>query len=276
MPDLPAHRRAQDTSWMPNSLRDKLYRSDAIVLGRLDYGEADRILVVFTPGMGKLDLIAKGARKTQSRLGPGLDLFSNATLELARGRELDVVRSVVPIRRFERLRTDLEAYGHASYYAELVRAFTQPREEHADIYDLLVRTLILMNDGLDVWMLTRHFEMALLGLLGYRPELFECVNCHRPIEAQVNAFSATMGGLLCEVCRNEDPGALPVSINAQKYLRVLQRDGLSVAARLRPTLQEKQEIQHLTALYIRHVAEREFQSLRVLQDLQAATFAPTK
>lgn len=273
MPDL-SRPLAQDTR-MPTYLRDKLYRSDAIVLGRLDYGEADRILVLFTPAMGKLDVIAKGARKTQSRLGPGLDLFSNVTLELARGRELDVVRSVVPIRRFERLRTDLEAYGHASYYAELVRAFTQPREEHSGIYDLLVSTLILMNDGLDVWMLTRHFEMALLGILGYRPELFECVNCHRPIEARVNAFSASMGGILCDECRNEDPGAVPMSVNAQKYLRVLQRDGLSVAARLRPSLQEQQEIQYLTALYIRHVAEREFQSLRVLQDLQAATFVPS-
>lgn len=259
---------------MPTSLREKLFRTEAIVLGRLDYGEADRILVVFTPQMGKLDLIAKGARKTQSRLGPGLDLFSNVNLELARGRELDVVRSVSPVRRFERLRGDLECYGHASYYAELVRAFTQPREEHSEIYELLIRSLILMNEGVDVWMISRHFEMALLAALGYRPELFECVNCHRPIEAQVNAFSAGMGGLLCEDCRGEDPGALPVSVNAQKYLRILERDGLSAAARLKPTLQEKQEIQYLTAHYIRHVAEREFQSLRVLHDLQAATFVP--
>lgn len=260
---------------MPSSLRDKLFRTGAIVLGRLDYGEADRILVVFTPAMGKLDLIVKGARKTQSRLGPSLDLFANVDLELARGRELDVVRSVAPIRRFDRLRTDLDAYGHASYYAELVRAFTQPREEHADVYELLVRSLILVNDGVDIWMVTRHFEIALLSALGYRPELFQCVGCHQPIQAQVNAFSAIMGGLLCESCRGEDPGAIPVSINAQKYLRILERDGLSAAARLDPTLQERQEIQFITAHYIRHVAEREFQSLRVLQDLQAATFAST-
>ena len=259
---------------MPSSLRDKLFRTEALVLGRLDYGEADRILVVFTPGFGKLDLIAKGARKTQSKLGPSLDLFANVNLELARGRELDVVRSVVPIRRFDLLRGNLEAYSHASYYAELVRAFTQPREEHPEIYDLLVRSLILMNEGVDVWMVTRHFEMALLATLGYRPELFECVSCHRPIEAQVNAFSAGMGGMLCETCRGEDPAAIPTSINAQKYLRILERDGLSAAARLKPTLGEKQEIQYLTAHYIRHVAEREFQSLRVLHDLQESTFVP--
>lgn len=259
---------------MPSSLRDKLFDTEAIVLGRLDYGETDRILVVFTPTMGKLDLIVKGARKAQSRLGPGLDLFANANLELARGRELDVVRSVETVRRFDRLRTDLDAYGHASYYAELVRAFTEPREEHREIYELLVRSLILMNEGLDVWMITRHFEMALLATLGYRPELFECVSCHRPIEARVNAFSSSMGGLLCGTCRGEDPGAIPVSINAQKYLRILERDGLSAAVRVKPSLEEKQEIQYLTASYIRHVAEREFQSLRVINDFQSATLVP--
>jgi DNA repair protein RecO (recombination protein O) len=257
---------------MTTSFREKLFRSEAIVLGRLDYGEADRILVAFTPEMGKLDLIVKGARKTQSRLGPSLDLFACVDLELARGRELDVVRSVVPVRRFDRLRGDLDTFGHASYYAELIRALTQPREEHREVYDLLVNSLVLMNEGIDTWMITRHFEMALLAALGYRPELFECVHCHRPIEAERNAFSAGMGGLLCADCRQEDPSAITMSVNAQKYLRILERDGLAVAARVKPSPQEQVEIQHVTGYYIRHVAEREFQSLRVLHDLQSTTF----
>lgn len=257
---------------MSSSFREKLFRTEAIVLGRLDYGEADRILVVFTPGMGRLDLIAKGARKTQSRLGPSLDLFANVNLELARGKELDVVRSVVPVRRFDSLRGDLNAYAHASYYAELVRAFAQPREEHPEIYDLLVRSLVLMDEGVDIWMITRHFELALVTALGYRPELFACVSCGRPIQPEVNAFSASLGGLLCDACRGEDPGAIPLSVNAQKYLRILQRDGLAAAARVRPTLQERQEIQHVMTHYIRHIAEREFLSLRVIHDVQASTF----
>jgi DNA repair protein RecO (recombination protein O) len=257
---------------MSTSFREKLFRTEGIVLGRLDYGEADRILVVFTPNFGKLDLIAKGARKTQSRLGPQLDLFANVNLELSRGRDLDVVRSALPLRRFNRLRGDLDAFGHASYYAELVRSFTQPREEHPEIYNLLVSTLVLMEEGVDIWMLTRHFELALLAHLGYRPELFECVNCQRPIQQEVNSFSAAMGGLLCPACRGEDPGAIALSVNAQKYLRLLVRDGLSAAARVSPTESERMEIQGVTAHYVRHIAERDIQSLRVLHHLQTGTF----
>lgn len=256
---------------MTDSLRERLYRSEAIVLSRLDFGEADRILVVFTPFRGRLDLIAKGARKSKSRLGPALDYFAHVHLELARGRELDVVRGVETIERFDYLRENLDAYGHASYFVELVKGLTQPREQHKDIYDLLARSLTLLNEKIDPWVVARHFELALLYALGYRPELFQCVNCQRPIEAQVNYFSSALGGLLGPECRGEDPSAIALSVNAQKYLRLLEREGLAAAARVRPSHQERMEIQSVTSHYLRYIAEREFHSLRVLQTLQPAT-----
>jgi DNA repair protein RecO (recombination protein O) len=260
---------------MSDTFREKLYRSEAIVLSRLDYGEADRILVVLTPNRGKLDVIAKGARKAQSRLGPQLDYFARVNLELARGRELDVVRSVESIDRFPYLRENLDAFGHASYFVELVKNLTQPREEHRAVYDLLARSLVLLNEKVEPWVIARHFEVALLTALGYRPELFQCVNCKQPIQAEVNAFSADLGGLLCSRCRNEDPASVPLSVNAQKYLRLLEREGLAAVARIKPNPANKMEIQQVTSQYVRHVAEREFHSLRVLGALQQATLEPS-
>lgn len=259
---------------MTDSLRERLYRTEAIVLSRLDYGEADRILVVYTHDRGKLDVIAKGARKSKSRLGPSLDYFSRVALDLVRGRELDVVRGVESIDRFPRLSENLEAYAHASYFVELVKSLTQAREENRRVYDLLASSLALLNEGVDAWIIARHFEMALLYELGFRPELFECVNCRRPIEAEVNAFSAELGGMLCPECRNTDPSAIPLSVNAQKYLRLLEREGLSAVARLRLSLAERMEIQQVTSHYIRHIAEREMYSLRVLATLQQGTLQP--
>lgn len=260
---------------MSDSLRERLYQSEAIVLSRIDYGEADRILVVFTPNRGRLDVIAKGARKSKSRSGPLLDYFSRVNLELARGRELDIVRSVESIDRFPFLSENLDAFGHASYFVELVKTLTQPREEHRQVFQLLASSLTLLNEQVDPWVIARHFEMALLFELGYRPELFQCVNCRRPIEAEVNWFSAELGGMLCPDCRNEDPASVPLSVNTQKYLRLLEREGLAAAARYTPVLAERMEIQQVTSHYIRHVAEREFNSLRVLHSLQQVTLQPT-
>lgn len=247
--------------------RDRSYSTEAIVLDKRSYGEADRILIVFTPHYGRLDLIAKGASKTRSKSGPYLDLCSWVRLELATGRDLDVVRAAQPVRVFANLATDLDRFCHANYLVELVKALTQADEPHRGVFELLTRSLVLLDDGIDTWMVTRHFEMALLNELGYRPQLFECVGCNQQITAQTNAFSYTLGGLLCPNCRDLDPSATPLSVNAQKYLRLMQRDGLAAIARVNPSREERSEVEHVTETYVRFVADRDIRSLRTLRSL---------
>ena len=247
--------------------RERSYTTEAIVLDRRPYGEADRILIVFTPQYGRLDLIAKGASKTKSRSGPYLDLCSWVRLELASGRDLDVVRSAQPVRHFANLGTDLNRYCHACYLIELVKALTQADEPHAGIFELLSRSLVLLDEGVDPWVVTRHFEMALLNELGYRPQLFRCVGCDEEIQATTNSFSAVLGGLLCARDRDLDPLSIPLSVNAQKYLRVMQRDGLAAIARLAPSESERIEVQRVTESYARFVADRDLRSLRSMQEI---------
>lgn len=249
--------------------RDRSYSTEAIVLDRRPYGEADRILVVFTPQHGRLDLIAKGASKTKSRSGPYLDLCSWVRLELATGRELDIVRSAQPVRVFSTLGTDLNRYCHACYLVELVKALTQADEPHQGIFELLSRSLVLLDEGVDPWIVTRHFEMALLNELGYRPQLFRCVGCGEDITATTNAFSAALGGLICASCRDLDPVSAPLSVNAQKYLRMMQREGLAAVARVAPSAAERAEIQRVTETYARYVADRDLRSLRSMHEIFA-------
>lgn len=255
---------------MNQSLRERLYRTNAIVLQSRDLGEADRILVVYTPGHGKVSVIAKGARRAKSRLGPYLDYFSEVALHLTRGRDLDVVTSVTTIHQHPNLRTDIDAFGHAAHLAELVRDLTQERQENARVYDLLSSSLSLLNDEVDPWHIARHFELGLLVTLGYRPGLFACVNCGRDLEAVPNRFSSGMGGMICAVCLRMDPGAIPLSVNAQKYLRTLARSGLGSVVHLQPSAPERHEISQVMASYLRHVGERDFHSLRVLGTMQPA------
>src|SRR5512132_2963742 len=94
---------------------ERLYRCEAIVLGRMDLGEADRILTLYSREHGKLRAIAKGARRPLSRLGPHLEYFTHAHLMLARGRELDVVTSAETEDAHLSLHHDIEAFGHASH-----------------------------------------------------------------------------------------------------------------------------------------------------------------
>ncbi|MGN6483422.1 MAG: DNA repair protein RecO, partial [Thermomicrobiales bacterium] len=149
------------------------------------------------------------------------------------------------------------------------RHLTHDREENWRVYDLLRKSLALLDQDVDSWAVTRHYELALLSALGYQPELFSCVECREPLEATTNVFSARLGGMLCPACANLDRGGEAMSVNAQKYLRQLVRHGLAAVVRLQPSDTERMEIERAIAGYIRHVAERDFSSLRVRSVLVA-------
>lgn len=260
---------------MELSLRNRLYCTEAIVLNRQNYGEADRIFVLYTPSRGRMSVIAKGIRRPKSRFGSYLDYFARVSLDLAKGRELDVVTGVSAIDPHERLRTDTESYGYAAYFAELTRHLTQDRQENRPLYDLLASSLALVSEGVDPWPVARHFELGILTLLGYRPELFRCVNCTRELEAVPNSFSSQLGGMLCPSCRLADPAAISLSIDAQKYLRTLARSGLTSVIRLSVPEPVRNEVAHAVASYLRFVAERDFSSLRVLDAMMAQPVRPS-
>lgn len=249
-------------------LSERLYRTEAIVLARLNLGEADRIFTLFTPQYGKLRVIAKGVRKSRSRLGPHLEIFTRCQLNLTRGRDLDVVTSAETVDAYSPLRDDLDVLGHASHMVELVARLTEDRQEQPPVYDLLRGSLRLLADGVDPFAVTRHFEFMLLVTLGYRPELYRCLESGEPLEATTNLFSANRGGMLSMACRGADPRAVPVSINTQKYLRELDRNGLGNIIRLQVPFDTQHEVEGVLGGYIRHLTERDLNSLDVWRQMQ--------
>jgi len=254
------------------TIKERLYRCDVIVLSRMDFGEADRILTLYTREHGKLRAIAKGARRPLSRLGPHLDYFTRAHLMLARGRELDVVTSAETEDAHLAIREDIDAFGHASHMVEILDRLTQDRQTNWAVFDLLSRSLRLLAEGVDAFHVTRHYELVLLALLGYRPELYRCIECRNELEQAPHHFAVGLGGFLCPFCRGRENGARVVGVDAQKYLRVLDRSGLAATVRLRISDDLRAELEGLTSAYLRHVAERDLGSLRVLRELREGAY----
>jgi DNA repair protein RecO (recombination protein O) len=257
--------------WMPqmtNSRREQVYRTEAIVIGRLNLGEADRILTLFTPSGGKYRVIAKGIRRPQSRKAPHLELFSRSQIMLAKGRDLDVITSAEVIEPHWPLRTDLDAFGQASYLAELLVQFTEDRQENRRAYELLNQSLTLLAEGANPFAVTRFYELALMTAMGFRPELYACINCDRKIEAEPNGISARLGGLLCPACRQMDFSAQILSVNAQKYIRLLDRSGLSGALPVSLDGATAAEVERALTAYARFHAERETRSLPVIKSIR--------
>ncbi len=259
------------------TVRDRLYRAQAIVLKRSDFGEADRLLTLYTPDRGKLRAIAKGARKPSSRKSGHVELFTHSMLLLAKGRHLDIVTQADTLDAFLPLRANLERLGYAYYLAELVDQFNGEGIENRALFDLLLHALRwLGDDASDPALLARFFELHLLQHVGYRPQLFHCVHCGREIKPDENFFSAEAGGVIDSNCmqtqRERIAGqardAQTISLSALKVLRFLQTREYETVRSLRLNEDVLAEVETLMQRYIVHHLERNLKSVEFLRELR--------
>jgi DNA repair protein RecO (recombination protein O) len=248
--------------------QERVYRTEAIVLREMDYAEADRILTLLTPA-GKVSVLARGIRRPTSRKVGHLGLFYRAQLMLARGRNLDTVTQAECLESFEGLRGDLLRFTHACYVAELAERFAQEGEENEPLYELLGQGLEWLAQEEDLRLWTRTFELRLLGLSGYQPDFFHCVQCHAELHAETNYLYAAQGGLLCGRCGPAQAQAKAVSLNAQKVLRyLLQAEDPTVVRALRVSAGTHAEIEALLRGYLEYTLERELKSVAFLQRMR--------
>jgi DNA repair protein RecO (recombination protein O) len=164
------------------NIKDRLYRTDAIILRRSDFGEADRLLTVFSREFGKLRLLAKGVRKTNSRKAGHIELFMLTNMLVAQGRTWDIISQADIVEAYRDIREDLDKPSHAYYLAELIDRFTEEHDPNQPLFELFAFTLARLAHTDDPFVVLRHFELHLLGLAGYQPQLHFCAVCQEPLE----------------------------------------------------------------------------------------------
>jgi len=221
-------------------------RVHAIVLRHADWGEADRLVTLYTREQGKLRAIAKGARKVTSRKAGHLEPFTQVKLQLSRGRDLFIVTQADTVDAYLPLRESLVLTGTASYVVELLDRFVYEEEGlNPTLFRLLADTLQRLASGEEPWLAVRYYEMRLLDFLGFRPQLFECANCGREIKAEDQFFSFLAGGVICRRCGGGLPNLIGISVDALKYLRHFQRSGYAESKRAKPTPEIQGEVETL-------------------------------
>ena len=236
--------------------RQRSFRLEAVVLRHNDWGEADRLIGLYTLEMGKLRALAKGVRKLRSRKAGHLEPFTRVNLLLARGRDLPLITQADTLEAYLPLREDLAGATYASYVVELLDRFTYEEGENRALFRLLVDTLARLCQDQDRDLVVRYYEIRLLDLVGFRPQLFQCVSCGAEIRPEDQYFSASLGGALCPRCGSHTEGAQPISLNALKHLRHFQRSNFQEAtrARLNPAL--NRELENVVQHYMTYLLER--------------------
>ena len=253
-----------------------LFKTNAIVIRSLNYGESDKIITFFTTDFGKLKGIAKGARRSRKRFQNALGLFSHLRLiffdkegmGLVRAEGCDILHS------FPKIKEDLKKILYGNYYLELVNEMTGEREGNREAFELLLSFLLNLEEMAPQEEQLRLFEIRMLSLFGYRPNMRRCGLCKKDWEDLKETptvfFSLERGTMVCERCSKASNNLIPLSLGTARLIEKISHLELSQIQRLRFTLQALSESRELLPKFISYQLGKELKSLKTLGDILLA------
>jgi len=204
-------------------------RTLALVVRTVEVFETSVVATLFTRELGKVAVLAKGARRLKSPLQGGLDLLgvSDIVMFPKASETLDLLAESVPIERFASLRRDLAALYAGYYIAELLTDLTDYHDPHPRLFDAARITLRHLGDAELRSLRVMRFELACLRELGLMPTLDRCAHCGAAIEQNGNvvSFGMATGGALCATCRPGQPHVAVLSVQDLEAIRMLASPG---------------------------------------------------
>jgi DNA repair protein RecO (recombination protein O) len=252
--------------------RPRTYATPALILRRVDSGEADRLVTILTPAYGRLVVTAKGVRKMTSRKAGHIELFTHTQLFLARGRTFDIVTQAELIDSHMALREDLQRGGAAHVLIELVDRLAQEDHEDAELFDAACESVQLLCRARDARLALRCGELRLLQVSGYRPQLFRCAagGAALPVDQSDasgarTVFSPSAGGVLSEAAALQARDGVSLSRSALLLLRALQTQPYDALDALDVPEDVHAELERALGAYVSFVTERRLRTPGVVR-----------
>jgi DNA repair protein RecO (recombination protein O) len=198
------------------------FSDDALVLSTVDFGEADRMVTLFTRGHGRLTAFAAGARKSKKRFAGALEVGTHVRAKLVSGNsDTSRLDEVEIVRSFHRVREDLARIARAFYCVELCRELTRDFQPHEALFDALAHYLGLLDDNKAGPTSLIKFELDALQYTGFMPRFSPCARCQQPLGPRPR-FDAESGGVVCGPCSTQVPRAVPTRFDVVDALARLQ------------------------------------------------------
>jgi DNA repair protein RecO (recombination protein O) len=244
-----------------------LFQVDGIILKVRPFGEADKVMTILTPDRGKIEAVAKGARRPRNRFLGSTQPFTYLQLLLFSGHSLHQLNQAEILHSFAVLRDDLTKMANASYWCEMTEGLLPEDAKEPEVFSLLLQALTVLEQTEDPQLLTRGFEIKLLSNLGYLPELTVCVCCgEKPAEPFY--FTPEGGGILGSCCRGRYGDAETITRQTIEALRYLLNADLSGFTKLKASPELRLELQSLLGHYIESRLERPLKSMAFLAGIE--------
>lgn len=214
------------------------YRTQGFILKKVDRGEADQLLTIYTKDFGKLEILAKGIRKISSKLRAGVEIFYLSEIEFIQGKTQKTLTDAILIEKFENLRKDLRKlkilYKISEDFDNLV--FAQEPDEKIwhllnEIFEKLNNSKLTKNEKIEIFYY--YFIWNLLSILGYQPELYHCIFCQKKLTPKKLFFSAKEGGVICHLCQKSVKLKKEIKPETIKLLRIFLKKDWNTLNRLK-------------------------------------------
>lgn len=249
-----------------------LYTVEALAIRSIDYGEGNKIITLLTREMGKVAVMARGAKKLNSRLALSAQPFTHGmyTFYLSRAGKMGTLNSTELLNGHHALREDLELMAYASYLAELTDRMINDREGSAFLFEQLTSAFAAIEEGKDCAVIMQIYELRMLQIAGYAPVLDACASCGIAIDATSSAtwrFSARSGGVICANCGTSEQKAIPITPVTRKLLLLFQQLDLRNVGNINVKETTKQQVSACIRSFIDEYIDIAWKSRRFIEQL---------
>lgn len=218
---------------------EETYNFEAIVLSRYAFRESDSRVILYSRERGKLELVARGTKKIKSKIAPHIEPFNLVEAMAIKGKSFDYLGSAISRSAFYNIKNDLSLLAVTGRIIKFLNQSVKEAEPDQQIFLLTKEALEILNDkklkdGKEE-LIELFYIYKLMVILGYKPDLFNCLYCHKKISDQKNYFDITRGGIICPSCLKSllNHARLTISSNLIKILRFADKNSLSELIKLK-------------------------------------------
>ena len=255
------------------------FSSDAILLRKIEYGDYDYIITFLSETSGKISVIAKNAKKSIRRFQGSLDLFSVMNIQVAFPKKkkdaIPVLANVDLVNPFEKIRTDVEKVGYASYWVEIINFYLEEHKPQPELFKLLLFSLDALNSGLiSKQVMNLLFQIRFMSISGFAPDLKKCGICNILIdEAKASQkkviFDIQNGRFVCNKCvKKATTHHIRISIGTLKQLAWINENEIAKTKRIKFSDLAIQESETFLQAFIPFHMGRDFKSLAFLKQIK--------
>ncbi len=213
------------------------YRTLGLILKKENRGEADQLFTIYTEDFGKLEILGRAIRKITSKLRANTDIFYLSEIEFIQGKAYKTLTDAVLIDKFDVLRKSLRRFKIAKSIVEILNDLVRGQERDEAVWQLLVESFIKLNTRYKkkdtVYKVYYYFFWSFLFLLGYRPEIYNCVLCQKKLVPEKLFFGSKEGGVVCHKCSKDMETREYITPEVIKIIRVILKKDWSVLEKIK-------------------------------------------